>query len=172
MSSQAVLNPQVAVAPPGNPYTALLEQLLPERVAPVAAFAEARMLLQAKTAILESGDFISAAEIAQLAGYSPVNPSAQPNRWKRNGAIFAIPHRGSDYFPYYGLDPDENYRPRKAMGEVLSVFKGVRSGWGLAFWFAGLNSLLDGRRPQDLLRSHPARVVEAARDEMLGILHG
>jgi hypothetical protein len=48
----------------------------------------------------------------------------------------------------------------------------VRSSWSIGFWFDGLNSFLDDRRPQDLLASKPEMVIAAARDEMEGLRHG
>lgn len=146
--------------------------LLPEIAIPGAALAQARMLVDAKSTILRSGDFLPAGEIAKLAGYSDKNPSAQPNKWKKDGAIFAIQHKGVDYFPLYALDPDENYRPYKAIAEILRAFGETKAGWGTAFWFAGLNSFLDDRRPQDLLASHPDLVIAAANDEVEGVQHG
>ena len=146
--------------------------LLPEIVIPNAALVQARMMVDAKSRILQSGDFLSAVEIAKLAGYSEKNPSAQPNKWKKDGTIFAIQHKGVDYFPLYALDPDENYKPYKAVSEVLRVFGDTKTGWGIAFWFAGLNSFLDDSRPQDLLAGDPALVIAAAKDEVEGVQHG
>ena len=146
--------------------------LLPEIAIPDAALAQARMLVGAKATILRSGDFLPAGEIAKLAGYSDKNPSAQPNKWKKDGVVFAIQHKGVDYFPLYALDPDENYRPYKAVAQVLRVFGDTKTGWGTAFWFAGLNSFLDDRRPQDLLASDPALVIAAAKDQVEGVQHG
>jgi len=140
--------------------------LLPEIAIPSAALASARMLLQARSKILESGDFVPAVEIAKLAGYSVKNPSAQPNKWKKDGAIFAIQYKGVDYFPLYALDPEENYRPYKAVAEILHVFGDTKTAWGTAIWFAGINSFLGDHRPQDLLRSKPDRVIAAAKDEV------
>ena len=146
--------------------------LLPDIAIPDTALAQARMMVDAKSIILESREFLPAAQIAALAGYSAKNPSAQPNKWKKDGAIFAIQHKGNDYFPMYALDAEENYRPYKALAEVLRIFGETKTGWGIAFWFAGLNSFLDDRRPQDLLRSEPELVIAAARDEVEGIQHG
>jgi hypothetical protein len=150
----------------------VIEALLPDVASPGPALAQARMMIEAKRAILESGDYIPASEIARLAGYSEINPSAQPNKWKREGSIFAIQHGGIDYYPLFGLDPDANYKPYPAFQEVLDVFDGIKSDWSVAFWFAGLNSFLDDRRPQDLLTKAPEQVVAAARDEMEGLKHG
>jgi hypothetical protein len=152
--------------------TRVIEALLPDVAPPGPALAQARMMVEAKRAILDSGDYIPASEVAKLADYSEINPSAQPNKWKREGAIFAIQHNGVDYFPLFALDAEANYKPYPALKEVLTVFKGSKSGWSLAFWFAGLNSFLDDRRPQDLLATEPALVTAAARDEMEGLKHG
>jgi hypothetical protein len=150
----------------------IIGALLPDIAIPDAALAQARMLVDAKATILRSGDFLPAGEIAKLAGYSDKNPSAQPNKWKKDGTIFAIRHKGVDYFPLYALDPDENYRPYKAVAKVLHVFGTAKTGWGIAFWFAGLNNFLDDRRPQDLLASDPDIVIAAAKDEVEGVQHG
>jgi hypothetical protein len=150
----------------------IVSALLPEVAIPDAALAQARMMVDAKSAILNSGDLLPAGEIAKLAGYSANNPSAQPNKWKRDGAIFAIHHKGADYFPIYALNPDENYRPYKAVADILRVYGDTKDSWGLAFWFAGLNSFLDDQRPQDLLAADPERVIAAAKDEVEGVQHG
>jgi hypothetical protein len=150
----------------------VVEALLPDIAPSGPALAQAKMMVEAKRSILDGGDYIPASEIAKLAGYSEINPSAQPNKWKRDGAIFAVQHNGIDYFPLFALDSDANYKPYPTLKEVLSVFQGSKSGWSLAFWFAGLNSFLEDRRPQDLLATEPERVVAAARDEIEGLTHG
>jgi hypothetical protein len=136
-----------------------------------AAREQARMLIDAKTAILNSGDFLPANEVAKIAGFSASNPSVQPNKWKRNRDIFAIQQGRDDYFPLYALNPDD-HRPRKQMAEILRIFGDAKDGWGLAFWFAALNSFLDDERPQDVLAIDPDRVIAAAKDEMDGVQHG
>ena len=136
-----------------------------------AAREQARMLIEAKTAILNSGDFLPATEVAKLAGFSSTNLSVQPNKWKRSREIFAIQHGREDYLPLYALDT-AGHRPRKEMAEILGVFGDAKDGWGLAFWFAGLNSFLDDERPQDVLATDPERVIAAAKDEMAEYEHG
>jgi hypothetical protein len=150
----------------------VIKALLPEMAPSHEALQQARMLVDAKVQIIESGDYVRAADIAKLAGYSENNPSAQPSKWKRDGAIFALEHNGVDYFPLFALNPEKNYKPYQGLSRVLEVFKGTKSGWGLAFWFAGLNSFLDDERPQDLLAAAPEQVVAAAIDEMEGLQHG
>jgi hypothetical protein len=133
---------------------------------------EAKMLARAKSAVLTEGAWLTTKEIADLAGFSNTNPSAQPNKWKRAGLTFAISHHGTDYFPEYGLDADNGYRPRKPMAEIIKIFGDSKDGWGLAFWFSSVNSFLGGKRPQDLLKKRPERVIAAAEDEHQDIAHG
>jgi hypothetical protein len=135
-----------------------------------AAREQARMLIEAKTDILNSGDFLPATEVARLAGFSASNLSVQPNKWKRTREIFAIQHGREDYLPIYALTAD--HRPRKEMTEILNIFGEAKDGWSLAFWFAALNSFLDDERPQDLLATDPESVLAAARDEMAELEHG
>jgi hypothetical protein len=145
--------------------------LLPDVTPSKAAREQARMLIDARTAILNSGDFVPASEVAKIAGFSATNPSVQPNKWKRNRDIFAIQHGRDDLFPLYALNPDD-HRPRRQMAEILHIFGDAKDSWGLAFWFASLNSFLDDERPQDVLAVDPDRVIAAAKDEMAGVQHG
>ncbi|TVR67842.1 MAG: DUF2384 domain-containing protein [Candidatus Competibacteraceae bacterium] len=150
----------------------LAEVLVPRTPASPRLLKEASMLVQARKAVLESGDWLTAANVAQLAGLSTRNPSAQPNKWKKQGLIFAIHHNGVDYYPGYGLNRDAGFRPLKALAKVIEVFVGHKDGWGMAYWFRSPNSFLGGKRPQDVLGTQPERVIEAARDEVQEIAHG
>ncbi|MDD2056710.1 hypothetical protein N5D52_14185 [Pseudomonas sp. GD03860] len=150
----------------------IVEALVPKVPPTPTALKEAAMLAKARTAVLESGEWLTAAQIAGLAGFSLSNPSAQPNKWKREGAIFALRHHGVDYFPAYGLDAGAGYRPLKAMAPVLERFGEHKDSWGLAYWFMSANSFLAGQRPLDLLAREPARVLAAAEDELQVVAHG
>jgi|GEM_PF-1089675 len=108
----------------------LAQALVPHAPPPPHLLKEAAMLVRARRAVLESGDWLTAADIAQLAGFSTRNPSAQPNKWKKQGLIFAIHHNGVDYFPGYGLDSQTNFRHRdfcrtqRCLGHGVLVFGG------------------------------------------------
>jgi hypothetical protein len=149
-----------------------VDTLLPSVTPSAAARAQAQMLIAARSSILQSGDFITAKEVSKLAGYSETNPSVYPNKWKRSGKIFAIQSEGKDYFPFYALDPNNKYQPREEVADVLRIFGDSKDSWGIALWFASLNSFLDDERPQDTLAIDPSRVAAAAEDEMAGIQHG
>ena len=151
---------------------AIVGALVPKAPPTPNELKEATMLARARTAVIDSGDWMTAAEIAAAAGFSTSNPSAQPNKWKRDGAIFAIRHNGIDYFPSYGLDPQAGYRPRKALAKVIETFGDSKDSWGLSYWFMSANSDLGGKTPRELLALDPERVIAAAADECEGVLHG
>lgn len=150
----------------------LIDALVPPVPPPQHMMLEGRMRAQAKTDVLKASEWLTSAQIAELAGFSNTNTSAQPNKWKKEGLIFAINHRGGDYFPDYGLDPDANYKPVKALADVIRVLKDGKDGWGMAFWFAAVNSYLGGKAPKDLLATAPDNVIAAAREEMSETAHG
>lgn len=150
----------------------LVDVLMPRTPPSPRLLKEAVMLVQARKAVLESGDWLTAAEVAQLAELSTRNPSAQPNKWKKQGQIFAINHGGVDYFPGYGLDRNAGFRPSKVMAKVIEILARNKDSWGMAYWFRSDNSFLGGKKPQDLLASEPERVIEAAMDEIQEIAHG
>jgi len=151
---------------------ALVELITPDVQTSEGLVREARMIAHARQQVLKSAHWLTAEQVSTLAGFSSNNPSAQPNKWKSKRSIFAIHSRGTDYFPEYALDPNEGYRPVKTLAAILAVFKDRKDGWGVAYWFAGANGFLGGRRPQDLLVSDPNAVLEAAKDEVAGITHG
>lgn len=151
---------------------AIIEALVPNVPPPHHKLVEARMVADARRTVLESADWLTAAEVAKVAGFSASNPSAQPNKWKKDGLIFAVRHRGVDYFPGYALNPSTDYRPAKGLAGVLDVFRGKKDDWRIAYWFASVNGFLGGSRPQDLIISEPGRVLSAAEDEIAGPLHG
>jgi hypothetical protein len=136
---------------------------------------EAKMTADARSAVLKTGDYFNAVQVAEMAGFSKANPIAQPNMWKQDGAVFAVNQGGVDLFPGYALDPAKEYRPYKVVGEVIEVFGNKKDGWGLAYWFASVNSFLGGARPQDLIEQAPEKVLAAARDalaDMGGVSQG
>lgn len=149
----------------------LLETLLPKAPPSPALLREAEMMLRAKVAVLEGADWLTAAQIASIAGFSDKNPSAQLHKWKRDGAIFAIRRNGIDYFPSYALDPDREYRPYRGLKKIIDHFEGSKEGWGLAFWFQSTNSFLGGKRPMELLAKKTDEVIAAAADESIGVAH-
>jgi hypothetical protein len=149
----------------------LVLALLPKRPPEPTQLRALAMQAKARKAILESGDWMTAKQIAEVAQFSASNPSAQPSKWKREKRIFSLLHHGTDYYPSYGMDP-ATARPLKALGDVIRAFGSAKDDWGLAYWFSSANSFLGGKRPQDLLANDPQAVIAAIEDELEPVAHG
>lgn len=133
---------------------------------------EARMFATAQAATLEAASWITAAQVGQLAGWDPSEADARLGQWLREGRIFAIRVESQELFPSYGVDPSDSFMPLKHLADVIKILGPHKDSWGIAIWFAGINSFLGGRRPQDLIVRQPSAVIAAAQDEVQGILHG
>lgn len=133
---------------------------------------EAAMIARARATVLSSTQWLSASELSQYAGFKSTNPSAQPTKWKAEKKLFSIKKDGADLYPIYAIDIQNNYRPAKGLQAIIQEFGERKDGWALAYWFVGSNSFLGGSKPQDLLKTDPKRVLEAARDEIAGVIHG
>jgi len=114
----------------------------------------------ARRAFLQEFPAFASAEVARLGGSTARNTSALANRWKSEGKVFAVAVGGRDAFP--GLQFGEDGRPLPAIRELLHALS-PSSGWAVALWLASPSGWLGGKRPVDLLRDEPERVIEAAR---------
>jgi hypothetical protein len=152
-------------------WEALIEALTPDVPLTSNKVIEAKMVAQAMKAILQSGDFAKAADIAEVANFSISNPSSQPNRWKKTGLIFAVPYKGIDLYPLYALELKEGAKPLPIMKKVLQVLAD-KDDWQKAFWFGSVNTYLKNKMPKDLLKSKPQEVLRAAEIEASGVQHG
>ena len=121
-----------------------------------------RARLEAKTlrAIRHSTEWLTSAEVADLADLGPANPIGTVSRWKQQGRIFALRQGGKDHYPKYALGPD--FHPLPVLKEILSVLAGYEPEL-LAAWFDSSSRLLRGKRPRELVASEPAKVLAAAR---------
>jgi hypothetical protein len=132
---------------------------------------EAEMTARAQARVLESNQFLRAADISKLAAGSVKNPSGALNRWKQKRQIFAIEMKGIDYYPIYALSSERGYKPYAEMSDILEILRS-KTPWGLAFWFESSNGYLRGRAPRKLMKSDRQAVLAAARNEAVGIQHG
>ena len=121
----------------------------------------ARLEAQALRAIRQSTEWLTAAEVGDLADLGPANPIATVGRWKQQGRIFALRQGGKDHYPRYALGPD--FHPLPVVKEILAVLTGYDPEL-LAGWFDSTSRLLGGKRPRELVASEPAEVLAAARN--------
>lgn len=153
-------------------FTKLVEALVDRTPPTPALLMQSQMQARAMTGVLASGDWLTAAQVAQLGRRSSTNPSAHTSKWKKQGLIFSIEYKSREYYPGYALDPEDHYRPRPLLKKVLDVFGGPGKGWKLAFWFNSPNSYLDGKAPKECLAAGSDQVIFAAEREVSGVEHG
>lgn len=150
----------------------IVSPLVPKEPVTSTTLKQIQMVVWAKNAVLQSGDWVKASDVAELGPFIAANPSSQPSNWKRERRIFTLSHDSIDYLPLYGLDATTGYRPFIALKGIIAVLEARKDGWGMAYWFASVNSRLGGKRPQDLLPDAPERVLAAAQYEVAGLTHG
>ncbi|WP_321935386.1 hypothetical protein [Paraburkholderia sp. J8-2] len=138
---------------------------------PVKLVSPSRAEMEAKAvqAVLSGTDWETAAIVGTRANPRAANANAVASRWKKEGKVFSIERAGLTLYPRYIFDELGNPIPEVA--QVLSIFAGYRP-FRIASWFESRNSMLDGERPRVALASNPSKVVEAARDHVVGAVHG
>ena len=128
----------------------------------------ARMQADARKKVFDGTAWLTAAQIADLAGLGQKNPSGTVNRWKQQRQIFALNHRGQDWYPKYALDDD--FRPHPAIAQVIDALPDWKAE-RLASWFESKSSTLGGERPREVLAFDAPRVIAAAQRVAMAEAH-
>jgi hypothetical protein len=147
-----------------------MQQLL-QAVAPTDPMAEIQLRMAEDTASLRAEFFelvtaLTSVQVAERAGFKK-NAYQTVHRWRSAKKIFAVKHGGQDLYPDFQFGFEG--RPLPVMAEILAWFAKVesRSDWDNAFWFIGANGWLGGKPPYQMLKDEPAKVVKAAKQEVL-----
>lgn len=59
--------------------------------------------------------------LTALSGRAQDEMQSDLDRWKSEGRIFSVEHEGVEYFPGFALDPAAEYRPFRAVAEVIAI---------------------------------------------------
>jgi hypothetical protein len=149
-------------------FERMVNAMLPDTSLPTPpAVLQARRNAEAREKLIHDFGVLTSADVASLAGSRAKNKASLANRWKQEGRIFSVLHRGAANFPGYQFD--EKGQPLPVIGQVLATLGRQSREWELALWFTSANGWLDGRRPVDLLRSEPEEVAQAAEREAEGL---
>ncbi|MDO8770900.1 MAG: hypothetical protein Q7K57_19765 [Burkholderiaceae bacterium] len=128
-------------------------------------FKRARQNANALKAVYAGTQWLTAAEIGaqlgELTGKKPANPSAQASRWKTLGDVFAIEHDGKDRYPRYAFGID--WRPLPVLKDIIATFAPTDP-MRLAAWFESTSAFLGGRRPREVIAEDGVKVLEAVQD--------
>ncbi|WP_411563650.1 hypothetical protein [Pseudomonas shirazensis] len=133
---------------------------------------EAVLLEKGKARLLRSGDFLTAEAFATLAQLSMEQGALELMAWKRAGSIFSLVHEDKEYFPLYAFNSAYSFRPFSSLAAIIPTLGSSKPDWAMALWFGSSNSYLGGQMPKDVMAADPARVLDAARSEAYGALHG
>ena len=111
-----------------------------------------------------SGGIARHQEVASRLEETHAGTSSSLQRLLDSHAVFAFDWRGSLWLPMFQFQqPGMFVKPPSR--KVLSELAGVFDGWSLAVWYLQPNTWLDNRRPVDMLDTHPAAVLAAARGD-------
>lgn len=143
----------------------LIEQMSPLTVPSPPAVLQARRNSEARQALFEEFEALTATDVADLAGSAANNRSALAARWRKEGRVLAVSNRGQQYYPAFQFGDD--FRPLPVISNALaSLRREPMSDWEVALWFTTRNGWLGDRRPVDLLGAEPAAVEDAAVHEV------
>ena len=146
---------------PLDGFAGLIDALMPSGDVPTSVEAlQARRNAAARWELLSRYGALTAAEVAEAAGSRAKNTAALASRWLHEGAVLAVTHAGTRYFPAFQFD--ESGQPLAVIGEVLPSLAELGE-WQRALWFITRSRALDDVAPVDLLVADPAAVVDAAR---------
>ena len=115
-------------------------------------------------AYLWSGGMARHQELATRLEIAGSGTAASLRRLIDSNAVFAFDWHGSLWLPMFQFEQPAMF-VKPLSRRVLSELAGVFDGWSLATWYLQQNTWLHGRRPIDLLDSHPSAVVAAARGD-------
>jgi hypothetical protein len=137
--------------------TDLLERA--RKVEDEAEEAISRDTLEWRQHFMRSNPFWTSAQVAAESTSTARNRAAIASRWLREKKIFAIRYEGQRCFPRFQF---QDGVPSPVIAQVIKIFPEHATGWDLAYFFATPNPNIGGRKPIELLKSNPARVVSLA----------
>ena len=120
----------------------------------------AKLQEQAVQRVLDGAKWLTSADVNAVRNRKTKSPAANITRWLDAGKVFAIKLQGQRRIPDYALDPYGE--PVASLQAVLAQMEGT-TGFQIAAWFESPNSVLDGRRPRELLATSGERVAKAAQ---------
>lgn len=101
----------------------------------------------------------TSAEVATQSTSTARNRAAIASRWQRENRIFGLRYQAQQYFPQFQF---QDGTPVPIVGEVIKTFPEHATGWDLAFFFTTPNANIGGRKPLELIKTNPDRVLSLA----------
>ncbi|MBB3394873.1 MULTISPECIES: hypothetical protein [unclassified Rhizobium] len=110
---------------------------------------------------------LNSIDVGKQSGSSAKNSYATAARWKKNGEIISVQHRGSEFFPAFQF---QDGRPHPTIKQVLAALPQSMTAWQKALWLVSSNGWLEDAAPIDLLDNADALVAAAKKEheEVIG----
>ena len=102
----------------------------------------------------------TAKEVADQSTSTARNRGALASRWAQEKKIFSVKYEGQFWYPRFQF---QNGEPLPAVGKVIQAYPTHANGWDYAYFFATPNPNIGGRKPLELLKTDPERLVSLAR---------
>src|SRR5207253_2270482 len=104
----------------------------PPEVPTARTLEQARRAAHFRHRLLRDFGGLTAVQLAELNGSAASNRSQLAYRWRKEGRIFAVTHRGRTW--YLGFQFDADWRPLPGVAEALRHLGGWQE-WDIATWF-------------------------------------
>ncbi len=102
----------------------------------------------------------TAKEVADQSTSTAKNRAALASRWAQEKKIFAVKYKGQLWYPRFQF---QNGEPLPIIGQAIQAYPSYANGWDFAYFFATSNANIGGRKPLELLKTDPERVLSLAR---------
>jgi transposase-like protein len=134
----------------GGVAVAMLQPAEARVVEPVqdrAALENARLLNQARAALLRSGTAVTIDAIAEVTGKAPATVRRWVSRLRNDRRLATVSHDGQVYIPSFQLSPafdDVDPHAAEIVGQLVAY---GMDGWSVWDWFLTANTWLGGDTP-------------------------
>jgi hypothetical protein len=102
----------------------------------------------------------TAKDVADQSTSTAKNRAALASRWAQEKKIFAVKFEGQLWYPRFQFQDGE---PLPTINQVIQAYPDHANGWDFAYFFATPNANIGGRKPLELLKTDPERVLSLAR---------
>jgi hypothetical protein len=128
--------------------------------------ARARIVGEAKRALVTDDETLSAADVSRLLGSRSGNQRQYANRLRSDGELLALPVANQYVYPAFQIDVSrKRVHPEiKMVGDLLGA---ADDPWGVWSWWGSPNSRIGDRRPRDLLGTAEAHQLRSLAEAIV-----
>jgi hypothetical protein len=120
----------------------------------------AKDTLRWRKEFIKENECWSSAKVAEESTSRATNRAPIASRWAAEKEILAVRFAGQQRFPRFQF---QDGAPIAVISQITDIFPEEATGWELAYFFATPNPNIGGRKPLELLKSDPSRVLSLAR---------